>query len=224
MHTGTGQITEIHLDGSARIDCAPELVPAPGQYLLAYASASDAPLAVPVFLYESTPNGFHFAPPLHPFWTLGTRVDLRGPLGHGFVFPSSARKVALIAFDDSPALLRGLMSLALGQDSEIVLVCNAPVQNLPEIVEIQPLAVFKDVCKWADFIALDVSRENLNGVKEIFVGLEQVPAAREAQILIRTSMPCGGLAECGVCAVTVRHDWRMACKDGPVFLLKDIIK
>jgi hypothetical protein len=95
---------------------------------------------------------------------------------------------------------------------------------LPEIVEIQPLAVFKDVCKWADFIALDVSRENLNGVKELFVGLEQVPAAREAQILIRTSMPCGGLAECGVCAVTVRHDWRMACKDGPVFLLKDIIK
>src|SRR5688572_29945078 len=112
MHTGQGQITEIYMDGSARIDCTPELVPGPGQYLLAHASASDSPLAVPVFLYGSAPNGFRFAPPLHASWTLGTRLNLRGPLGRGFVFPSSSRRIALIAFDDSPVRLHGVMSLA----------------------------------------------------------------------------------------------------------------
>ncbi len=224
MHTGTGQITEIYLDGSARIDCPPELVPSPGQYLLAHASASDSPLPVPVFLYESALNGFRFAPPLHPSWTLGTRVNLRGPLGRGFIFPSSARKVALIAFDDFPARLHSLMSLGLAQDSEVVVVCDAHAANLPEAVEVQPVRTFRDVCKWADFISLDISRENLNQLKEMFIGLEQVAAAREAQVLIRTPMPCGGLAECGVCAVTIHHNWKMTCKDGPVFILKDIIK
>src|SRR5688572_2113598 len=174
MHTGTGQITEIYLDGSARIDCALELVPAPGQYLLAHASDSASPLAAPVFLYESVPNGFRFAPPVHASWPLGTRLNLRGPLGRGFVFPSSSRRIALIAFDDSPVRLHGVMSLALGQDSEVVLVCDTPVEDLPEIVEIQPLRLLKDVCKWADFIALDVSRENLERLKEMFAGLEQV--------------------------------------------------
>ena len=224
MHNGTGQITELYLDGSARIDCAPELVPAPGQYLLAHASASDSPLAVPVFLYESAANGFRCAPPLHPSWTLGTRLNLRGPLGRGFVFPSSARRIALVAFEDTPDRLRGVMSLALEQASEVVLACDAPVQELPEIVEIQPLRLLKDICKWADFIALDIGRENLDRLKEMFAGLEQVPAAREAQILVRAPMPCAGLAECGVCALRVQRDWKMTCKDGPVFPFKDVIK
>jgi dihydroorotate dehydrogenase electron transfer subunit len=148
---------------------------------------------------------------------------LRGPLGHGFVLPPSARKIALIAFDDSPARLRGVISLGLKQDSEMVLISNSIVENLPEAVEIQPLQAASEICKWADFIAFDAARENLNQLQEILKGLEQVAAVREAQLLVRTSMPCGGLAECGVCAVTIQHDWKMTCKDGPVFLLKDII-
>src|SRR5690606_34348922 len=48
MKTATGSIEEIFLDGSARITCLPELIPAPGQYLLAHAAASDSPLAIPL--------------------------------------------------------------------------------------------------------------------------------------------------------------------------------
>jgi hypothetical protein len=54
--------------------------------------------------------------------------------------------------------------------------------------------------------------------------LNQVSAVRDAQVLIHTPMPCAGLAECGVCAVRDRHDWKMACKDGPVFIMKDLLK
>src|SRR5690349_17150759 len=113
MHTGTGRVTELHLDGSARIECPPELVPAPGQYLLAHTSASDLPLPVPVFLYDSAPAGFRAAGPLHPSWGPGTQLRMRGPLGHGFSRPAAARKVALVALDGSPARLRGLMSSGL---------------------------------------------------------------------------------------------------------------
>jgi len=47
--------------------------------------------------------------------------------------------------------------------------------------------------------------------------------AGEAQVLVVTPMPCGGLAECGVCAFTTRRGWKMACKDGPVFDLSELI-
>ena len=49
----SGRIAEVYLDGSARIECAAELVPAPGQYLLAHADGSTLPLPAPLFLYDS---------------------------------------------------------------------------------------------------------------------------------------------------------------------------
>jgi hypothetical protein len=224
MHTGTGQLTQMYLDGSAQLDCPSKLIPSPGQYLLAHENASDSPLAVPVYFYESALQGFRFAPPYPLSWRPGTKLSLRGPLGHGFTLPASAHKIALIAFDEAPVRLRGLIALALKREMEAVLVSNSPTVDLPEDVEVQPLQAFEESCKWADVIAIDVARENLNQLMEMISKLGQVSAVREAQVLIRTSMPCAGLAECGVCAVGSRHDWKMACRDGPVFVLKDILK
>jgi NAD(P)H-flavin reductase len=41
--------------------------------------------------------------------------------------------------------------------------------------------------------------------------------ACRAEALVLTAMPCGGMAECGVCAVKTAAGWQSACKDGPVF-------
>ncbi|HLA87615.1 MAG TPA: hypothetical protein VJL10_06320 [Anaerolineales bacterium] len=223
MKIGEGQLYEIYLDSGARITCPPELIPAPGQYLLAHAPASDSPLAVPVFFSDSAPNGFRSAPLLDSSWNPGTRLNLRGPLGHGFSIPAFARKVALIAFDDSPARLRGLISIALKQEAEIVLVCNLEAAELPEAVEVQPLQALMDIYQWADYAAMDVRRENLHQLMEMLGKQEHVRARSEAQILVRAPMPCGALAECGVCALTLRHKWKMICKDGPVFDIKELL-
>jgi hypothetical protein len=224
MHSSMGQLTQMYLDGSAELDCPPNMIPASGQYLLAHTSASDSPLAVPVYFYDSAPKGFRFVPPYPSTWTIGTKLALRGPLGHGFSIPATARKIALIALDGSPAYLHGLIPLALKREMEAVLVCNSPVSGLSEDVEVQPLQAFDEICKWADFIAIDIVRETLSQLKEMTSKLGQVSAVREAQVLIHTPMPCGGLAECGVCAIGPHHDWKMACRDGPVFILKDILK
>lgn len=222
MKIDKGTLKEIFLDGSARIECPPELIPAPGQYLLAHAHASSSPIADPLFFSHSAPTGF-FSAPTSTAWTPGTALTLRGPLGHGFTLPASARKVALIAFDESPARLRGLISLAIKQNAEVTLLCNSQVDDLPELVEVQPLQAMLDIFRWADYAAVDVARENLNQLKEKFEGQNQLTARREAQVLIRTQMPCGALAECGVCAVRIHHHWEMACKDGPVFELREIL-
>ena len=37
-------------------------------------------------------------------------------------------------------------------------------------------------------------------------------------------MPCGGAAECGICAVPFGRGWKLACKDGPVFELNPLLE
>ena len=222
MKIGEGQLFEIYLDSSIRIICPPELIPAPGQYILAHASGSDSPLAVPVFFSDSAPNGFRSALMINSDWNPGTRLNLRGPLGRGFSIPLFTRKVALIAFDDSPARLRGLISMALKLDAEVVLVSDSALDDIPEVVEVQPLQAMTDIYQWADYAAFDVARENLNQLKEKFGRMNQAKSPCEVQVLVRAPMPCGALAECGVCALTIRHEWKMICKDGPVFEMKEL--
>lgn len=224
MKTAQGKIVELYLDGCARIDCPPELTPSPGQYLLAHADGSDSPLPAALFPSLTLPqSGFRCAPPLPSAWKPGDLIHLRGPIGRGFSTPKSARKILLIAFDDSPLRLQGLITLGLKQDAEIVLLSDRHAADLPEAIEVQPLLALQDALGWADYAAFDASRENLNQLRERLAGLGQITTKVEAQVLLRAPMPCGGIAECGVCALALHRDWKMICKDGPVFDLKDLL-
>lgn len=223
MHTGTGQVVELILqDGqrAARVSCPSNLIPVTGQYLLA-SGASDSPLPVPLFYTDSAPDGFTGLP-APDFWMPGMEISVRGPLGRGFELPASARKVALIAFDDSISRLRGLIQPALSQGAAVVLVCDSRAESLPDDVEVQPSSALTEIVEWADYLAFDVARENLHGLMERLGKQNQASALREAEVLIRTQIPCGGVAECGVCAVTTKSGWKMACKEGPVFRLNEI--
>lgn len=223
MHTGEGQILELMLEDGyrfARVACPPNFVPSPGQYLLA-GDGSDSPLPVALFYTYSAPQGFIAAPPIPNSWNPGLTLHLRGPLGRGFVLPSSVRKVGLVAFEDSPARLKGLIGQALKQGAAVVLVCKSNPDDLPDEVEVQPISSLREIGEWADYIAFDVARENLNQLKEELGKSNQLLAA---QILIRTPVPCGGMAECGVCAVTLKSSWKLACKDGPVFDWQEVLE
>src|SRR5215207_8711305 len=127
MHTGPGQLVELILqDGlrSARLSCPGNLIPAPGQYLLAGAGSASL-LPVPLFYTDSAPSGFIAAPPLPDSWNPGCQLHLRGPLGRGFTLPTLVRRVALVAYDDTPARLLGLIRPALQQNAAVVLVCDS---------------------------------------------------------------------------------------------------
>lgn len=222
MNVGSGRIVEVILvDGCrcGRVACPEKLIPTPGQYLLA-SDGSDSPLPVPIFHTDSAPQGFIGL--VADSWNPGKELSLRGPLGRGFSLPTSARKIGLVAFDDSPARLRGLIQPALSQDASVVLVCDWNVEDLPDEVEVQPLSALDDILTWADTLAFDVDREHLQVLKQALEKRNQLPAVDDAQIFIRTPLPCGGIAECGVCAVVTRSGWMMACKDGPVFSWREL--
>lgn len=219
MYTGNGQVTELILedgDHHLRISCPPGLVPSPGHYLLA-SDVSDSPLPVPLFYTDSAPHGFIATASIPVSWDPGLGLHLRGPLGRGFTLPLSARKVGLIALDISPARLRGLIRPALKQAAAVALVCGSNPDDLPDDVEVQPLSALPEILEWADYLAFDIARANLHQLGEL-VGRANRPAVvRGAEVLVHTPMPCGGVAECGVCAIMSKSGWKLACKDGPVF-------
>lgn len=223
----TGTILERYLDerrAAGRIACPPTLIPAPGQYLLAHDPASNNPLAVPVFPAGLAPDGFLVAPSLPHAWIPGLTLSLRGPLGHGFHLPASSRRVALAALEGSPASLLSLLAPAFAQDASVVLVSDSPPDNLPDEIEIQPLASLTDVCGWADYLAVSVARERWPEWRGRLAKVGQAGGPREAEGLILAPMPCGGLAECGVCALSVASESKWICKDGPVFNLYDLLR
>ena len=224
MNIGNGQVAELLLEDGCpylRVTCPPNLIPTPGQYLLA-SDGSDSPLPVPLFYADSAPQGFLAVAPTNAAWSPGRALYLRGPLGRGFTLPSYARRVALVAIDDAPVRLRGLIQPALKQDAAVVLVSSSAPDTLPDDVEVQPLSALTDILDWADYVAFDLSRENMPPWKDRLRKQNHRMAGMSAQALLRTPVPCGGIAECGVCAITLKADWRLACKDGPVFDVRDL--
>jgi dihydroorotate dehydrogenase electron transfer subunit len=231
MHTAQGRVLELILEDGlrlARIACPQTLIPAPGQYLLASSMLSlpkrddsGSPLPAPLFHTDSNSESVTAASAPES-WKPGTEIFLRGPLGRGFSSPGSARRVALAALDGAPACLRGLIRPALKQEAAIVLVCDGEVGNLPDEVEVQPSSSLEEAMAWADYAVFDVRRENLPQWREKFGMWKQALVGRAAEVLVRTPIPCGGIAECGVCAVNVKSGWRFGCKDGPVLRLDEI--
>ena len=222
MHTGTGRISELLLEDGclyARISCSENLVPDPGQFVLA-GHGSDSLLPVPIFHTDLSPQGF--IGPVPNTWKPGDSLALRGPLGRGFSLPLSARRVGLVAFDGPASYLRGLVAPAVRQSASVAFLCDSSTDHLPDEVEVLPLSALGEILQWADFIALDVKRENLKELLEKLREGKSISSLSRAQVLVRAPMPCGGLADCGVCALTTRSDWKLVCRDGPVFNLSEL--
>ena len=220
---GEGTVVELMLVSglpAARISCAPGLIPAPGRYVLAYAEGSLSPLATWLYAFRAKEDGFICASPAPPEWRPGNRLYMRGPLGCGFEPPAAAKRVALVAVGHTTARLLALVETALRGDASVTLVCDDAPEELPLQIEVQPMRALAEVCRWSDYAAFDVSRERLPELMKVLGEQPLSAVGGEAQVLVETPMPCGGLADCGVCTVRTRKGPVLACKDGPVFDLK----
>lgn len=223
MHSTQAQIIQTALDAerAARLHCPAALIPAPGQYVLAHAATdSHAPLAVPLFAAAHHSDGFTAAGPLPSTWTPGTNLHLRGPLGRGFKLPSNARAIGLLALDVTPARLLPLIALALARGASVSLACAGVAPDLPPAVEVMGLSAAPDIAAWCDCLIVDTPRALLPNLTRL-LGNTPIPAG--SQVLVFTPLPCGSMGECGACAVNLRRGWALACKDGPVLALKELL-
>ena len=138
------------------------------------------------------------------------------------LLPPGARRVALAPLGCGPERLLPLAYLALAQDAAVALFSSAIPDGLPSAVEIIPPEQLPDALDWADYLALDLAQgwlarwQSAAGLREG----QKLPFFGQA--LVRVPVACGGLGECGVCAVRTRSGWSLACKDGPVYDLAEL--
>jgi dihydroorotate dehydrogenase electron transfer subunit len=219
-----GRVIEIRLEApgetSALIECPPGILPSTGQYLQAHAPDDpDVVLPVSLFACRFPPPAvedkslFESAPPVPASWQPGTPLILRGPLGRGFQLPRPLKRLGLAAIGHSASRLLPLIDSA----AEIALFSNSLPPDLPALVEVNPLSALPDGLAWANFFAIDCPLEQLPTLPGLLRIEADSPLPCPAQILVSTPMPCGALAECGVCALPAKRGYKLACKDGPVF-------
>jgi hypothetical protein len=119
--------------------------------------------------------------------------------------------------------LLALLEPALQRDASVTLVAGEIPDDLPLQVEVQPLHDLPEICRWADFAAFDIPREflpELRGVLQAY----RASIRAEGQVFVRAPMPCGAVAACGVCTVELGREALLACEDGPVFDLGQVME
>jgi hypothetical protein len=227
MRVFSARVHEILLDARSqqmvRIVCPQPAVPSPGRYVLA-ALEEENNDALPAMLFagEILTDGFLAVPPVPMSWLPGLPLKIAGPLGKGFQLDRRIKRLALAALGESAARLLPLAYQALEWGADVVLFSDAPAGSLPASIELHPSASAKEALGWADFLALDMPLKKLSSLRAI-LGLDsQAVLPCPVQVLIDTPMPCGGMADCGVCAVPGHRSWKLACVDGPVFDLKEL--
>ena len=74
----------------------------------------------------------------------------------------------------------------------------------------------------ANFTVVDIPIERVDELARL-LGVENGKPVPPGQALVRAPMPCGGLGECGVCALRVGRRGMLLCVDGPVVELRTIL-
>jgi hypothetical protein len=222
------KLVEVFQIGSERggiLDVPEKYWPEPGQYL-ACKRVNDLsePLTHQLFRIMDD-EGILNLSPIPEDWQPGDKLLVGAPQGHGFLLPGEARRVALLPYKVSPTRLLTLVRKALTQNASISLftesIPSPEIMNrLPSVVEVNQVSTLLENLDWPDFLAVDISRDDLVGFSGLF---SQDSPNLDGQVLVRTPMPCRGLGECGVCSVRTTRGWKYACIDGPVFSLKEVL-
>jgi hypothetical protein len=199
-----------------------------GQYLLVSAdNGQDDPIPSALFIESVDGDEVSICSPSPEGWIPGQMLSFRGPLGHGFRLPGLFRRMALIGLDDHPGRLMSLVQVGRLMKADIVLAggffSNPMItHDIPPQVELDGLEQLTELITWADFVAMDVPLEKIHALGELIGETASRTMNRDIQVLVHTGMPCGGIADCGICAVKTKRGYKLACQDGPVFDLAEL--
>ena len=219
------EISQIGQEQAGILDLPQKYWPEPGQYLPC--QRLDGPpevLTTHLFRVFGFDNALALGP-LPSDWFPGDSIDVLPPKGQGFELPDTAQRVGLLALDVSPARILTLAKPALAMNASVALFCDpSPTadifDHIPLAVEVATVSALHENLDWPDFLAVDLERNSLASLSTI---LGEKGDHIDGQVLVHTPMPCRGLGECGVCAVRTKQGWRLACTDGPVFPLKELL-
>lgn len=171
----------------------------------------------------------------------GDTLDLFGPLGTPFTLGGTQRHLLAVAEGAHIAALVPLLDEAVAAGAEVVLLAGAdaagvhlPLHYLPEAVEVNRATAPNDAGATAQLAALAppyldwADAVFAAGPDALFLALREALLAHRgvrtppAQVQVWRPIPCG-YGACRGCLVKTRRGQALACTDGPVFKLNDLV-
>lgn len=199
----------------------------PGQYYKANHSQLPSILPSTIFPIEINENGYLKIDNIPKTWQPGDIIQIWGPLGSGFSVPAMINSLGILSYENDPIRLLSLIALPGLQKVRVTLFCDeldtSLLSRLPVRVEILPLSAITDLKGELDFLAIEVELKHIKLLKESLLYPAKIWAELPGQVLVLTEMPCSGMGDCRVCAIKTKNGWKRACKDGPVFLVEDVL-
>ena len=219
--TGLEQIND---EVCVQLKAQPFLQPSPGQFFQAFAADSDDLLPTLLYPCRVSPAELVLCGDIPKSWVPGTELHLHGPRGNGFHLPPLTRRAALTTLDVfSLNRIMALADTALSSGMEVTLFTDLHLSGLAPEIEVLPLEELNQVRDWADYLAAVLLPNQVNAFRnELKLNSgRKIPCS--AEIMLEMPMICDETSACGVCAVNTSRGWRLACKDGPVFGLDDLL-
>jgi len=219
--TGLEQIND---EVCIQLTAQPFLQPIAGQFFQAFAAESTDLLPTLLHPCRVASAELVLCGDIPKDWAPGTELHIRGPRGNGFHLPPLTRKVALSTLDGlSINYVMALANAALSTGVEVTLFTNQRLSELAPEIEVLPLEELSQAKDWADYLAAVLLPDQVPPFRET---LKINPGKRmpfTVEVMLKTPMICDELSTCGACAVFTSRGWRLACKDGPVFALDDLL-
>ncbi len=218
------------IGNQVRIHLETDLIPAPGQLVLArLAATADPYLRLPFFPSALSQTGFAVdVASAHPALRLlgpGSTVDLIGPVGIQIGGLPPRSRLLLIA-DADPALLLPFASRAVadGGTATLLLARPYPLDALDPEIEIRVGDLFSLAAEFAmtaDRVLIHTHPTWHQPLRQQLTQARAFVPPDYAYALVERSLPCG-LGACGACAVRTTRGWKWACLDGPFFSLAEL--
>ncbi|HSM24266.1 MAG TPA: hypothetical protein VK856_05330 [Anaerolineaceae bacterium] len=190
----------------------------PGQFFLGYDPERDFHVR-PVYFVSSQDENY-FLRPEESSWSLGDTIIIKGPIGNGFSDLSIYQNLLLVSLGTNHGALTPLMETGLKSNKNVSVSVQYPEIQFSPSVEIVLPESLEESFDWADFIFVEINRDDLQNQHGLLkkIELSNIPC----ELLIYCPILCSGNAECMMCTVNTKIGKIKTCKQGQVFDLKTL--
>jgi hypothetical protein len=190
----------------------------PGQFFIVYNPEKDDRLSPIYFTLHL--DDIYFVKSKNTNWEIGDRLIVKGPIGTGFSNNSNIQNLLCISFDQSHGGLNPLIEHGVSIGKNVAYMVDDINLALPNSVEIVFPDMLDENLLWADYIVIEIERDNLEKNQEILKKILNLDVPTD--ILIYCRILCSGDSQCMVCSVKTKKGLIRTCQYGTVFKLNEL--
>jgi len=190
----------------------------PGQFLIVYNPEKDDHLFPIYFTLQL--DDIYFVKPINTNWEIGDQLIVKGPIGSGFSDYFNFQNLLCISLNNPRGGLNPVIDQSVSMGKNVAYMVEDTNVVLPNSVEIVFPGMLHENLLWADFVLIEVERDNLDKNQNILKSI--VNSGIPTEILIYCPILCSGDSQCMVCSIKTKKGWIRTCQHGTVFNLNDL--